>query len=182
MPAAKHLPKHLSDLPPAAPGTPGSSGSSANAALLAGAMRRVEPIRSQAEYNAIENIDIAVGFAEALNMASLSRLGNVLTEQVEYVSHWAGLRLTGRDAVLSWFAPKLRAVYASVVMPRIARFHAQIVILPDGRAAVLTDLTQNAGTAMTTFTSDNGLATHLLATPRFDRRELRETGYFPPAG
>jgi len=141
----------------------------------------VGPIRSQAEYNAIENIDIAVGFAEALNMASMSRLSSVLAEQVQYVSVWTGVRLIGRDAVLSWFRPKLTAVYSSVVMPRISRFHAQIVILPEGQAAVLTDLTQDADTALTMFTIDNGRASHFVVTPRFDRRELRETGYFPPA-
>jgi len=190
MPAAKRLPKHLSDLPPATPGdpgitvTPGTPGSSAKAAALPGvpgAIRRVEPIRSQAEYNAIENIDIAVGFAEALNMASLSRLGNVLAEQVRYVSDWAGVRFTGRDKTLRWFKPRLAQVCWSVVVPGTRRFHAQVVIPPDGLAAVLTETHPDKRTALTTFTIDNGLASHLFVTPRFDRRELRETGYFPPA-
>ncbi len=168
MTQSKKLPTSLRDARPAMPVADG---------LPTG---RIEPIRSQEEYNNIPCIDLAVGFAEALNTTSLSRLSDILSEEVDYHSEWTGVRFKGRDMVLRWFDQKFLWVQLAAIDRRYSRYHAQVVVLPNGHAAVLMQTKSSVGAALTQLKGEQGQATSIYVTGKFNRRELRETRYFPP--
>lgn len=134
----------------------------------------VQPFRSYEEYRATPGIEIATRFAEACNMHSLRRLDAMLAPRVEYVSDWIGVRFRGRRSVRSWFKGRL------CWRKDGQRYHAQIVVLPTGDAGVLVEILPQRDSALISFKGEAGLASRIRVTPRYDRRELRLTGYFPP--
>jgi len=132
------------------------------------------PFESYAEYHSTPGIAMAMNFAEACNMLSLRRLDEMLASGVQYTSKWTGFRTRSRAVVLLWFKRR----FLSRVNGR--RYHAQIVILPDGEAGVLVEILPDRNSALITFTGNEGLASSITVNPDYDSKSLRLTGYFPP--
>ena len=119
-------------------------------------------------------------FAEAVNLSAYTRLETILAPDVTYHSDWSATAFSGRERVLDWFRCKLCRSIQGVLRGEIRS--AQIVVLPDGQAAVLTLLVKQFDMALTTFEGNGEIASHVKVTTRFKRAELRETLYCPPAG
>lgn len=141
---------------------------------------RVQPFRDRSEIESTPWITVAMTFAEAVNLSAYKRLESVLVPDVTYTSDWSGTTFSGRKDVMAWFRFRLcRSI------PRVmagGHLNSQIVVLPDGCAAVLTAFVTTHEMSLTTFEGDGNVATHVHVTTKFNRRELRETLYCPPEG
>lgn len=141
----------------------------------AGVRFTVRRARSATAWHTVPDYAVAHAFAASTNTLSVDWLRPVLHPDVVLTSEWAGVRHCGRRVVLLWMWTRYQA-------PKLSRhgYRSQLVVMPDGRAGVLTRLTRTGETVLTSFVVAGGLIEAIHVTPRFDRAKLVETGVCPP--